>query len=72
MADLVLVQGLPGGPYRLTITESCDGSSSFLASEMCACPVAGGAPHWHEVASAASFADLVIALLDLHLQGTRS
>jgi hypothetical protein len=71
-ADLVLVQGLPGGPYRLDLTETPTGGCTFAAAEMCACPAKGGAPHWHDVTAAESLADLFVALLTRYLQGAPS
>jgi hypothetical protein len=71
--DLVLIQGLPGGPYQLHITEACNGDRSFSASEMCTCPVDGDAPHWHRVLDdRPCLTDLFTDLLTRYLQGVSS
>jgi hypothetical protein len=72
MTDLVLVH-LPGGPYRLSFAESGAGERSFGAAEMCACPVEGGAPHWHDVVPGVpSLSDLFTNLLARYLEGATS
>jgi hypothetical protein len=69
MTALALIQGLPGGPYRLTITEPPDAPPSFSGDAMCTCD---GAAHWHFVTAAPSLDELVAELLARHLQGTPS
>ena len=66
-ADLVLIQGLPGGAYRLEVAEGCDGGQRFTGSEMCACGAVDG-PHWHDITSASTLADLFVALLEWGLR----
>jgi hypothetical protein len=62
---LVLLE-IPGGPYRLDVSEpSCSGSAWWTASEMCICSDGAGEPHWHEVASARTFEALTVDLFDL-------
>lgn len=63
MPDLVLIQ-LPGGPFRLTITES-GGQRWFTAAEACPCEPGG---HWHPVETAPSWHELVHDLLERFLR----
>jgi hypothetical protein len=67
MVELPLIH-LPGGPYRLTITETVNGVW-WTAAEPCPC-VAGG--HWHDVADSPSWLGLVQDLLVHHLEGATS
>jgi hypothetical protein len=64
-ADLALITGLPGGPYRLTITTAADGQRWFSAAEACACEPGG---HWHEVVDAPTWQQLVHELLERFLR----
>jgi hypothetical protein len=64
-ADLVLIE-LPGGPFRLTITD-VDGERWFTAAEACPC-TAGG--HWHDVADAPTWHGLLHDLLTRFLTST--
>lgn len=70
-ADLVLIQ-LPGGPYRLDITECPEGGRYFEAAEMCVCEAEDG-PHWHRLPGAApTVTDLMADLLGRFLSGVAS
>lgn len=70
-ADLVLIDGLPGGPYRLAVRTDADGTPELMAMAMCMCtattgPSAGG-PHWCPRASADTLPELYSELLRLWL-----
>jgi hypothetical protein len=70
-ADLVLIQGLPGGPYRLDVVDLDDGGHRFIAGEMCVCDRAawlfGHGPHWHDITAADCLTDLFTDLLTRYL-----
>lgn len=64
MPDVALIQ-LPGGPYRLTITDHA-GVRWFTASEMVATDTG---PAWLEVADAPEWQQLVHELLVHYFEG---
>jgi hypothetical protein len=63
-ADLILITGLPGGPFRLEVLEPATGGRWFTAAEMCTCGAVAEGPHWHDVTASASLADLYVSLLE--------
>jgi hypothetical protein len=62
----LLVTSLPGGPYRLDITEPTAGYRWYQPSEVCSCGHDG--PHWHDLGwGCPSLTDVLVGLASRYL-----